>query len=123
LLVKNDITGIVPASSDLVNLNYEVKLNDLIAAPIQEGAVLGKVTYNFGEFEYTADLVANHSVEEFDPVTLLKQIALALLVLFILSKLLLPKKKSKKRNSKNKKSGNKKRQNYKKSYDSIYKFN
>lgn len=123
LLVKNDVTGIVPANLDLNNLDYSIELNDLIAAPIEEGTVLGKITYNIGEFAYSSDLIASHSVEEFKPLVLLGQIALALFVLFILVKLLSPKKKSKKRVSKKKKSGTKKRKNYKKSSDSIYKFN
>ena len=123
LLVKNDISGIVPSNLDLTNLDYSIELNQLIAAPIEEGTVLGKITYNIDEFEYSSDLIASHSVEEFKPLVLLGQIALALFVLLILGKLLLPKKKSKKRNSKKKKSGTKKRKNYKKSSDSIYKFN
>ena len=122
LLLKNDITGLVPVSSDLINLDYTVKLNNLISAPIQEGDVLGKITYKIGDFEYSANLVAAHSVEKFEPLVLLKQIGLVFLILFILAKLLLPKKKSKKRISKKKISGTKKRKNYKKSSDSIYKF-
>ena len=115
LLLKNDVTGIIPANSDLVNLDYTVQLNNLIAAPIQEGSVLGKITYNFGEFKYSADLIAAHSVEEYEPITLLWQIALALFVLFIFAKLLLPKKKSKRKKTyKSKKSGS--------NNNSIYKF-
>ena len=119
LLVKDDITGIVPANLNLTNLDYSIKLNDLIAAPIAEGAVLGKITYSIDGSEYSSDLIANHAVEEFDPITLLKQIGLALLILFILAKLLLPKKKSKKGKSK-KKTYKKKNSRTKKS--STYKF-
>lgn len=122
LLVKDDITGIVPTNLKLSDLAPSIKLNDSIIAPIQEGSVLGKVTYNVGNFEYSTDLIASHSVEEFDTITMLWQIALALFVLFILTKLILPKKKSKKKNYKSSKT--KKRKNYqsKKSCDSIYKF-
>lgn len=115
LLLKDDITGIVPANLDLTNLDYSIKLNDLITAPISEGDILGKITYNIGDFEYSSDLFASNSVEEFEPITILWQIALALFVLFILSKLVLSKKKSKKKKSRTKK--------YKNSSDSIYKFN
>jgi len=118
LLVKNDISGIVPASVNVANLDYTVNLNELIAAPIKEGDVLGKIKYNIEGFEYSADLVANHAVEEFDAVTMLKQIGLALVVLFILAKLILPKKKSKKK----KKYKKTKRKTSKKTSDSIYKF-
>ena len=127
LLIKNDLTALIPSKMKLSNLNSSVKLNENISAPIAEGQVLGKITYNIEGIEYSSDLVANHTVEAFDLKTLLKQIALALLVLFVLAKILLPKKKSKKknyknRNSKNKKSGFKKSRNYKNSNNSIYKF-
>ena len=120
LLLKNDITGLVPANSNLINLDYTVKLNDVINAPIQEGSVLGKVTYKIGDFEYSADLTAAHSVEEFDLIKIFWQIALAILVLFILSKLFLPKKKSKKNSKKRK---NCKKKKYNSNTNSIYKFN
>ena len=123
LLIENDITGLVPANLNLNNLDYSIKLNDLITAPIQESAVLGKITYTIDGTEYSSNLIAEHSVEEFDPVTILKQVALALFVLFVFAKLVSPKKKSKKSVSKKKYSGTKKHKNYKKSSDSIYKFN
>ena len=123
LLLKNDISGIIPKTFNVSTYKPSIKLNDLIAAPIKEGDVLGKITYTIDGTEYSSDLVANHSVEEFDPITMLKQILLAIFALLILSKLLPKKKKSKKRKSKKKKSVQKKRTKYKKSYDSIYKFN
>jgi len=123
LLLKDDISGIIPKNFNLSTYNPSIKLNDLIAAPIEEGDVLGKITYTINGTEYSSDLVANHSVEEFDPITVLKQILLAIFALFILSKLFSKKKKSKKRKSKKKKSVQKKRTKYKKSHDSIYKFN
>ena len=122
LLVKDDLTGIVPANLKLSDLNPSIKLNDSIVAPIEEGSVLGKITYNVGNFEYSTDLIASHSVEEFDVKTILWQIALALLVLLILAKLILPKKNSKKKNYKNSKKKTRKNYQSKKSYDSIYKF-
>jgi len=116
LLIKDDLTALTPSNLKLSDLNYSVKLNENILAPISEGNVLGKITYTIEGIEYSSDLIANHAVEKFDLKTTLIQIALALFILFILSKILLPKKKSKKRNSKNKKS------NLKKNNDSIYKF-
>lgn len=127
LLIKDNLISLTPSNLKLTDLDYSVKLNDTILAPISEGEVLGKITYTIEGIEYSSDLIANHSVEKFDLKTMLIQITLALFVLFILSKLVLPKKKSKKRKykkgtSKNKKSKSKKRTNYKKSNDSIYKF-
>ena len=117
LLIKNDLTALAPSNLKLSDLNYTVKLNENILAPISEGQILGKITYNIEGIEYSSDLIANHAVEEFDLKTMLIQIALAVFILFILSKIFLPKKKSKK-----KKSSSKKNTNTKKYNDSIYKF-
>ena len=127
LLLKNDITGLIPANLSLTDLEPTVELNNLIAAPIKEGDVLGKITYNIDGTAYSADLIANQNVEEFDPINVIKQIVLAFLVLFIFAKLILPKrKKSKNKNSKKSKSSKKKNTRKKNSgtpkRDSIYKF-
>ena len=110
LVLKNDINGIVPVDYDFNNLDYTVKLNNLISAPIQKGDTLGKVTYKIGDFEYSADLISNSYVEKSEPLTVLWQIALALFILFLLLKFFTPKKKKKRKKS-----------NFKK--DKIYKFN
>lgn len=115
LELKENLLGTVPANINLSDVTPTIKINDNIVAPIHEGTVLGKITYKIGNFEYSTDLIASHSVEEFDIKTMLWQIALALFVLFILTKLILPKKK--KKNSKSKK-----KYKSKKSNDSIYKF-
>lgn len=120
LLLKDSITGITPVNLDLNNLDYTLKINETISAPITEGTVLGKITYNIDGITYSSDLIANHSVEEFDIKLLLTQIGLALLVLFILYILLFGKKKSKYKNSKKK--NNNKRKKYNRESDSIYKF-
>lgn len=122
LLLKDDISGLIPTNLNLTNLKPSIELNNLVAAPIEKDSVLGKITYNIDGTEYSSDLIASHSVEEFNPVTLLSQIGLALFILFLLGKLFFKKKKSKKRSTENKKSGNKKYKNPKKSSNSIYKF-
>lgn len=121
LLIKNDLTALMPTDMNLSDLEPSIKINEIIEAPISEGTTLGKITYTIEGIEYSSDLIANHSVEKFDVKKMFIQIALALLVIFILSKMLKPKKKkSKKRIPK--KSNTKKRTNYKKYNDSIYKF-
>lgn len=120
LLLKDSISGITPANLDLNNLDCTIKINETISAPISEGEILGKITYNIDGITYSSDLIANHSVEEFDLKLLLTQTGLALLVLFIIFKLFFEKKKtkSKKKNS----SKNSKRKKYNRTSDSIYKF-
>lgn len=112
LLLKEDITGVVPAKLNLSSVTPTIKLNENISAPISQGDILGKITYNIDGSSYSSDLIAERSVEELDIKLILSQIALALFVLFIFSNLVLPKKKNKK----------KKRKNNKKS-PNLYKFN
>ena len=116
LLIKNDLTALIPSNLKLSNLDYSIKMNENISAPISDGETLGKITYTIEGLDYSSDLIANHSVEEFDLKKVLIQIAFAIFILFILFNIFLPKKKSKKRISKNKKSTSKKNN------DSIYKF-
>lgn len=120
LLLKDSITGITPANLDLNNLDYTVKLNETISAPISEGEILGKITYNIDGITYTSDLIANHSVEELDIKLLITQVGLALLVLFILFKLLFRKKKTKSKKKYSSKNNKRKKSN--RTSDSIYKF-
>lgn len=112
VLLKDDIIALTPNSIDLNNLNYNVSLNENIVAPIQEGELLGKITYNIDGITYSSDLIAGHSVEKLNLNLIIAQIIFAIIVLFILIKLFSSKKKSK-----NKK--NFKKHNY--YTDSIYK--
>lgn len=128
LLLKEDIIGVIPLNTNSSNQTPSIHLNNLVAAPIVKGDVLGKITYNINGTEYASELIASSDVEEFDPIIVLKQILLAIFALFILSKLCFKKKKSKNLKSKKKKSVQKKpanqkrHNNYKKYSDSIYKF-
>ena len=96
LLLKNSITCLAPKDLDLNNLNYSLELNENISAPITEGDTLGKIVYNIDGITYSSDLIAEHSVEKFNVLLLISQIALAIIVLLILIKLFSPKKKYKK---------------------------
>ena len=42
----------------------EIILNENIYAPIEEGSILGKITYNIEGISYTTDIVAEHNVEK-----------------------------------------------------------
>ena len=96
LLLKDSLTCLAPKDLDLNNLNYSLELNENISAPITEGDTLGKIVYNIDGITYSSDLIAEHSVEKFNVLLLISQIALAIIVLLILIKLFSPKKKYKK---------------------------
>lgn len=119
LLLKDNITGITPVNIDLNTLDYTIKINESISAPISEGDTLGTITYNIDGIEYSSKLIANHSVEKLDLKLLTIQTCLALFVLFVLFNLFFKKNKPKIKNS-NKKNNKRKKSN--KTSDSIYKF-
>ena len=113
LLLKDSISTTVPINFDLNTLESSIELNENISAPIAEGSIVGKINYTIDGINYSSDLIASHNVEESNFLLLIGQIALAIIVLFVLSKLLSPKSNNKKR-KKSKKSNRK--------CDSIYRF-
>lgn len=113
VILKDNISALVPSNINLSDLKYSVDINTEIPAPITEGDVIGKITYNIDGISYSSDLIAEHSVEKFNYYLLAVQIAVAIVVLLIVVKLLFFRKKKKK---------NKRNNNYYKNYDSIYRF-
>lgn len=116
VILKDNISALVPSNINLSDLKYNVDINTEIPAPITEGDVIGKITYNIDGISYSSDLIAEHSVEKFNYYLLAVQIAVAIVVLLIVVKLLFFRKKKKKKKK------NKKNNNYYKNYDSIYRF-
>jgi hypothetical protein len=58
--------------------------------------VVGKIIYNIDGIEYSSDLIASHSVEKSGFLTVLVQILMIVLILFLLYKLLFEKPTNKK---------------------------
>lgn len=114
LILKDSINTIIPMNFDLNNLDYEVKLNENIQAPIAQGSIIGTITYNIDGITYSTNLLAGNNVEKSNLPILIVQIILAIIVLFAIAKMLSPNKKNK--ISKKKKSSKKNK------IDSIYKF-
>lgn len=115
LVLKNDIMAFTPNDIDVKNLKYSIDLKENIVAPIAQGDILGKITYNIDGVIYSEDLIANHNVEELNIPTVIIQIIIAIIIVFIIAKIFSIKKKSK----------NKKRKKFKNNqnnFDSIYKF-
>ena len=112
VVLKDNISALVPLNIDLSDLKYNVDINTEISAPITEGDVLGKITYNIDGINYSSDLVAEHGVEKFNYYLFGLKIALVIIFSLILIKLIFFRKK-KKRNKKNK-------NNYYKNYDAMY---
>lgn len=63
LLSSETIEALVNTNSTS-KIEPEIILNENISAPIEEGTILGKVTYNIEGVSYTTDIVAEHNVEK-----------------------------------------------------------
>lgn len=83
LLAKETLTGYIKKETNLSEIEPKIELNESIQAPIQTGDVLGKVTYNVENIEYTTDLIASHDViKKIDIVTIALLVGGALIFLF-----------------------------------------
>lgn len=96
LLISKDITALVSQDDLETEFSSEIQITENLLAPIAQGQVVGKIVYNIDGIEYSADLIASHSVEKSGFLTIMFQIFLIALILFLLYKLLFdnyPKKK------------------------------
>lgn len=80
LILEKDITALVD-NKDKDNINYEIKLNDNLEAPIAANAVVGTVTYTVLDETYTANLLASHNVEKSYLLIWILRIVLVIIVL------------------------------------------
>lgn len=88
LLISDDITALIPQDDLETEFSPEIQIVDNLLAPIAQGQVVGKIVYNIDGIEYSSDLIASHSVEKSGFLTLIVQIFLIVLILFLLYKLL-----------------------------------
>ena len=100
LLISDDITATIKQSDFNTEFEPEIQINENLHAPIVQGEVLGKITYNIDGISYSADLKASHNVEKSGFITLLIQIVMAVLILFLLYKLLFDGKNKRKKYNK-----------------------
>ena len=100
LLISDDITATIKQSDFNTEFEPEIQINENLHAPIAQGEVLGKITYNIDGISYSADLKASHNVEKSGFITLLIQIVMAVLILFLLYKLLFDGKNKRKKYNK-----------------------
>lgn len=64
LLVSEDIPVLANNSDDLSKIEPQITLNNDIKAPIEDGQVLGKVSYSVNGITYSTDLIAANNIEK-----------------------------------------------------------
>ena len=113
LLPEQDIFAFVPNDYDLSNVVTNITLNEDLKPPITEKEVLGSITYIVDGTSYTTNLLASHSVIEFNFLKTVLELLLVIVVLILVS--LFYKKKNKKKHNRKNNSKKKKHQNSNKS--------
>lgn len=93
LLVSEDIPVLINNSISVSEIEPDIALNDEISAPIEEGDILGTVTYNVEGVKYTTTLIASHSVEKSKLLIYIICGIVAFLILLILLKIVFHKRR------------------------------
>ena len=97
LVYSEDVTALVPINYDLSTVTPNIKLTENIYAPISEGTNLGSITFSIDGFDYSCDLIANHTVYKSNMSKTVIELCLILAFLFIFAKILKLKNKKAKR--------------------------
>ena len=95
LLVENDISALMHSYLSLSGLDYDISLNKVILAPIEEGQVLGSITYTVDGVSYSSNLIASHSVK-IGRFTIYAFFALAILMTLLVVLIVVFQRKSEK---------------------------
>lgn len=93
LLIDADITALVKNSENYDTLTPEIKLNNNIQAPIDEGSVLGTAVYTIDDIKYTANVIASHYVEESHLLKIVLEVGLLIVILLLIFEIFHTKKK------------------------------
>lgn len=96
LLVSEEILAIMPNSLSISDIPSQLSLPEKISAPIEEGSVLGTITYNVDGISYTSNLIAANSVEKSKLLNYIILIGICMIFLLLLYRILFFKKLEKK---------------------------
>ena len=96
LLISDDLSALVTQDEFDTEFEPQIELQDNLFAPIAQGQVVGKITYTIDGIQYSSNLLASHSVEQSGFITIVVQIILVILILFLVYKLLFDSNSNKK---------------------------
>lgn len=93
LLANDNVLALINNSE--INSTFEpnILLNDNIKAPIEEGQIVGKISYNIDGVDYSTDLIASHIVEESKLLQYVLYIGCVFVFLFIIYEIVFSRKK------------------------------
>ena len=83
LLIEDNITALVNKTVDYSKVSPNITLKENISAPIYTGQVLGTITYNFEDIEYTSNLIAGNDCYLYIPNHIYTYIVITIVILII----------------------------------------
>lgn len=101
VIIQDEITALTKKENLEKTLLPEINLNENLKAPITKGDVIGTITYNIEDIEYTSNVLAGSDVKKSSFFFTLLQVILIVFILYVLYKIV---KNKKKKNRKRKKS-------------------
>ena len=93
LLVSESIPALVLNTDNIESFTPSLSLNENILAPIEEGDVLGKITYSINGVDYTTDVIASHLVEESKLLSYILYAGIIFIFLFLIYEAFFKRKK------------------------------
>lgn len=82
LILEDSISGLLKNGENIPDAS--ITLNDNISAPIAKGTVLGTISYNIDNMQYTKNLIASHDVNKDDFTLLILELLLGIILFVIL---------------------------------------
>ena len=95
IITKSSVPALLKNDISIENTEPKVDLKEKISAPIEEGEILGTITYEIDEITYKTDLIASHSVQKSKLVPIIIQIVIVTIILLIIYKILIKKRHKK----------------------------
>jgi D-alanyl-D-alanine carboxypeptidase (penicillin-binding protein 5/6) len=95
LLASETITALLENTSLEDDLDFEITLKEDINAPIEQGDVLGNISYTIDGIQYETDLVASHQVEKSKLLDYVLKIGIGFLILILIYEIFFNKRKKK----------------------------
>ena len=84
IVAKSDIDILLKNNIDVNGIEPSIEINDNISAPVSEGAVVGKISFEIDGKTYSTDLIANEDVEATNFETIVFRVLLIFLILYLL---------------------------------------
>lgn len=97
LLANDSIHALLANTLSEDELAFEINLKENIEAPIEQGDILGSVSYSIDGIQYETDLVASHLVEESKLLNYMIEIGIGILIIILFYKIFFNNKKKRRK--------------------------